>query len=190
MPMQKITSSTIPYATFSHAIHAHYQTVLKACPAELVNLFASSQAGATGQLEWWTPLPGRVIPFAQLSVVQQQQLRKTLTERQSALAEVITQLTHTDANTAAVLQQLKSALDVNCLYSINDQPVLVNWYTYYPATDTEAQSTVYVAADNAAVAMSASAARTAALKQAQPSRQWLWWLAVLALLALALALLW
>lgn len=188
MPMQKITSSTIPYATFSHAIHAHYQTVLKACPAELANLFASSQAGATGLLEWWTPLQGRVIPFAQLSVVQQQQLRKTLAERQSALAEVITQLTHTDANTAAVLQRLQSAMDINGLYSINDQPVLVNWYTEHPATDAEVQSTAYVAADNAAVAMSASAARTAALKQAQPSRQWLWWLAVLALVALGLAL--
>ncbi len=187
--MQTLMTRPISHSTLDSARYAQYQAALDACPAELGSVFARMQPSAEGLVQWCSPLAGAVRPFSQLSVVEQQHLLMLFAERKAMLSNHADALVSREQIAAAQnIIELLALADVSCLYSVGQQPVLVDWYGVDGITAPKLNSTDrYVAADNAATAMAAGAARMAALKNKQTGQGWLWWLLVLPLLALLLA---
>lgn len=166
--MQKIKHSSSLFSVLSSDSNAHRQVLLASSPA--LRVFAIPRCGDDWQLQWWTPLAGAVMPFTALSVVEQQQLLKVLAQQQSALASAVRDVSDTGQRTAA--QQLSALLnmaDYSRLYSVDGHPVMIDWHT---DADTQLAAVSDVAADNAAVAMAASAARLAATKNTQRTKDW------------------
>ena len=189
--MQKIVSSPHLYSALTSNADVCSQTLSEFCPAPLAYLFASRRCGRDGQLEWWSPLNGPAIPFIELSVVEQQQLLKVLAQHQAALAHLAQELVNTDQSSAAqVMGQLLRDTDFSRLYSIAQQPVVIDWQTALPDDRLQPQANAPSAADSAAVVMAASAARSARSTAAvKPLQRWRWLLLPL-LLMLGLAALW
>lgn len=154
--MQKIVRSPRLTSTLSSADHACSQALQAAGPAHLFNLFACIGPTDDGQLQWWSPLAGQVRPFMALSVVEQQQLLKILARRKNELADYAAELASRDQHdTAALLHKLLQHTDVSRVYSIDQQPVLIDWHDaalLQPAL-------IPSAADSAALVMAANAAK-------------------------------
>lgn len=154
--MQKIVRSPRLTSTLSSADYACSQALQAAGPAHLFNLFACIGPADDGHWQWQSPLPGQVRPFMALSVVEQQQLLKALALRKNQLADYAEALASRDQQeTAALLQKLLRHTDVSCLYSIDQQPVVIDWHDaalLQPAL-------IPSAADSAALVMAANAAK-------------------------------
>ncbi len=184
--MQKIVNSYHLYSALSSNADVHSQTLSEFCPAPLANLFASSRCGRDGQLEWWSSLNGPAIPFAELSVVEQQQLLKVLAQHQAALAHLAEELANTDQSSAAqVIAQLLGDTDFSRLYSVDQQPVVIDWQTALPDDRLQPQANAPSAADSAAVVMAASAAKSVrAMRTVKQTKRWPWLLLIVSLLVL------
>ena len=154
--MQKIVRSPRLTSTLSSADYACSQALQAVGPAHLFNLFACIGPADDGLWQWQSPLPGQVRPFMALSVVEQQQLLKALALRKNQLADYAEALASRDQQeTATLLQKLLRHTDVSCLYSIDQQPVVIDWHDaalLQPAL-------IPSAADSAALVMAANAAK-------------------------------
>ena len=106
---------------------------------------------------------------------------------QAALAHLADELANTDQNSVAeVIHKLLSDTDFSHLYSINQQPVVLDWQSALQAETMQLQAIAPSAADSAAVVMAASAAKSVRTSSAvKREKRWLWWLLVLPLLTLA-----
>lgn len=127
--MQRIIRSASLYSALSSDAHKQSETLLKHCPPHVSSLFASSRKGSDGVLEWWSPLGGQAIPFAELTEIQQQTLLKVLEQRKKSFENLAQQLDHTDqSDTAQTLRTLLIETDFSRLYSIDNQPVIIDWH--------------------------------------------------------------
>lgn len=187
--MQRIIRSPLLYSALNSDVETYSKILREVCPAQLANLFASSRCGSDGQLEWWSPLKGSVIPFLELSVVEQQQLLKVLAQRKAALAYRAEELAgEGQPNVAQMIRTLLSDTDFSNLYSIDQQPVVIEWQAALQGDRMQLQTIAPSAADSAAVVMAASAAKSVRTSRTvKPAKRRLLWLLILSLLALACA---
>lgn len=184
--MQRILRSSMLYSALSSETREQHQVLLKVCPPHLAQLFAIGRSGSDDQLEWWTPLGGQAKPYSALPDEQQKQLLKVFEQRKKSLAELAGHLEQQgQVAPAQTLRRLLSEIDVSKLYSIDNQPVLVE---YYPAVEAKvippvaAASTAALATGTAAVAVAPRVLKKRAL--------WPWLLLLLLLLGLALLAWW
>lgn len=187
--MQRIIRSPLLYSALNSDFETYSKTLRQVFPAQLANLFASSRRGSEGQLEWWSPLEGYAIPFAELSVFEQQQLLKVLAQYKAALAYRAEELAGKDQRSAAqIIRTLLSDTDFSRLYSIDRQPVVIEWQAVLQGDRMQLQTIAPSAADSAAVVMAASAAKSVRTSRTvKPAKRGLLWLLILSLLALACA---
>lgn len=189
--MQRVLRSPSVYAALSSAIDSRSDVLSHVCPTPLANMFASSRCGSDGQLEWWSPLEGHPVAFADLTVLEQQQLLKTLAQRKDELTQFAQELAAAGQDAAAqTLKILLSSTDASQLYSIDQQPVLVEWQATL-RDDLLPKQMLPSAADTAAMVMAANAAK--AFRVRRPLRQsipWSWLLFFIALLALVVSIRW
>lgn len=185
--MQKIFTSPRLYASLCSTDHLCSDALAALCPAHLSNVFASSRCAIDGRLEWWSSLAGHAVAFTELSVLEQQQLLKTLAQRKNELAQHAAALAATDQTDAAqALHALLSNSEQSTLYRIDQQPVLVEWQTRC-SDAVSAMPMPPSAADTAALVMAANAATALrAANTAKQTQDWLWLLLLLPLLVLAL----
>ncbi len=184
--MQRILRSSMLYSALSSETREQHQVLLKVCPPHLAQLFAIGRSGSDDQLEWWTPLGGQAKPYSALPDEPQKQLLKVFEQRQKSLAELADHLEQRGQTAPAqTLRRLLSEIDVSKLYSIDNQPVLVE---YYPAVETKVIPPVAVASA-AAVATGTTAAVAAAPRVLKKRALWPW-LLLLLLLGLALLVWW
>lgn len=177
--MQRILRSSMLYSALSSETREQHQLLLKVCPPHLAQLFAIGRSGSDDQLEWWTPLGGQAKPYSALTDEQQKELLKVFEQRKKSLAELADHLDkQAQAAPAQTLRRLLSEIDLNKLYSIDNQPVLVD---YYPAVETKVTPLV-AAASTAAVGVAPTLLKKRAL--------WPWLLLLLLLLGLALLAWW
>ena len=179
--MQRIVRTDRPYTDFPASAQAQLAALQQHCPPRVVNLFASAQASPQGTLEWWSELTGHPLAYAQLSAEQQTALLHQVEQSQQALRLIIDSLATEQPATAARLQPLLNALNSANLYSINEQPVVINWPNLASAT----------AAPSAPLTSSTSAAVSAAAAPKPGNKKyWPWLLLLLLVLALLLYGLW
>lgn len=182
--MQRILRSSMLYSALSSETREQHQVLLKVCPPHLAQLFAIGRSGSDDQLEWWTPLGGQAKPYSALPDEQQKQLLKVFEQRKKSLTELAGHLEQQgQVAPAQTLRRLLSEIDVSKLYSIDNQPVLVE---YYPAVEAKVIPPVAVASTAALAAGATVATATRVLK-----KRALWpWLLLLLLLGLALLAWW
>ena len=182
--MQRILRSSMLYSALSSETREQHQVLLKVCPPHLAQLFAIGRSGSDDQLEWWTPLGGQAKPYSALPDEQQKQLLKVFEQRKKSLTELAGHLEQQgQVAPAQTLRRLLSEIDVSKLYSIDNQPVLVE---YYPAVEAKVIPPVAVASTAALAAGATVATAPRVLK-----KRALWpWLLLLLLLGLALLAWW
>lgn len=127
--MQRIIRSASLYSALSSDAHKQSEILLKHCPPHVASVFASSRKGSDGVLEWWSPLGGQAIPFVELTEIHQQALLKVLEQRKKSFEDLAKQLDHTgQSDTAQTLRTLLIQTDFRRLYSIDNQPVVIDWH--------------------------------------------------------------
>ena len=153
-------------------------------PPNLAALFAASGGCEDGGRDWWSSLGGEPIPFNELTAEQQQELLIIVEQSKTAFASLVKQL-EDDGKTddAQIVRKIltQSHYSHSKLYSINQQPVFVQWH-WNSEPIPEPVSASHLAVDDAAGAMAASAVSAVTVKKPQ---RWPW---ILLLLLLLLAL--
>ena len=97
-------------------------------PPSVASLYALPKAGANNILEWWSPLGGQPMLYARLDEQQQGLLLEKYAQRQQSLQLLIDELTKLGRSESAhTLHCLLGEPNLDNLYSINDDPVLVRW---------------------------------------------------------------
>ncbi|MHC2146632.1 VWA domain-containing protein [Pseudomonas sp. 210_17 TE3656] len=97
-------------------------------PPSIAHLYAIPRQGRDGVLEWWSALEGQPHLYASLDHEQQAQLLKRYDERQAAVQQLAQELDRRgQAGAAQALSKLINAADLNNLYSINGEPLVVRW---------------------------------------------------------------
>lgn len=178
--MQRIVRTDRPYTDFSASAQAQLAALQQHCPPRVVNLFASAQASPQGALEWWSELTGQPLAYAQLTEEQQTALLHKVEQSQQALRLIIEQLTANQPAAARLLQQLLKAPTSANLFSINEQPVFIDWPNLPSAT---AATPSPLRTNNTIAAVPAS---TPASPKSANKKYWPWLLLLLLLLALLL----
>lgn len=181
--MQRIIRSTTHQGTGSEAVTCAIR-MRQITPPNLAALFSISRGPKGEKPEWWSPLGGEPTPFAELMPEQQQQLLIVVEQCKTAFASLAKQLDDQGkTDDAQMIRKLlmQSNYSHSNLYSIDQQPVLIEWQWDDEPTATPVPASPS-AVDDAAVAMAASAAPATAVKNRQ---RWPW---ILLLLLLLLAL--
>ncbi|MDR5900287.1 VWA domain-containing protein [Halomonas vilamensis] len=112
------------------------------CPPSIGNLFAIPREGRTGDLEWWTELPGQPRRLDELPAAEQAALQERLSQRLSALKSLIDELERRGDPAAAELQALPTAPALDTLYSVGGEPLLIRWAPIAPAPAASPTPTV------------------------------------------------
>ncbi|TDN50558.1 tellurite resistance protein TerA [Buttiauxella sp. JUb87] len=97
-------------------------------PPSLALLYATARRNSEGYLEWWTERQGLAKPFEALSDEEQLCVQSKRQQYQDILAGLIEQLiARGEEHSAYALQMLLThSRELNC-YSVNGEPVLINW---------------------------------------------------------------
>ena len=174
--MQRITRDEHATPHGLDALKDKIALILKHFPPSVASVYAIPRIGSGDVVEWWTELGGQPTRFHDLNDDQQAALLERYRQRQETLGLLADELvTRGQPEQAASLRTLIGAPDLNNLYSINGDPVVVRW-------GLQAQP---------AVATPAPAPVAAPVVVRRPRRLWPWWLlALLLLLGLLLWALW
>ncbi|MFK4232325.1 VWA domain-containing protein [Pseudomonas guariconensis] len=131
-----------------HAATALEQTVAlirQHFPPSIAHLYAIPRQGRDGVLEWWSELAGQPHLFDTLGRGQQTALLKRYEQRQAAVEQLAQELERRgQASASAALRTLIGPPDLNNLYSINDEPLVIRWA---PAKPTPAPMTKVIAVE-------------------------------------------
>ncbi|MFJ4143157.1 hypothetical protein [Pseudomonas sp. NPDC089734] len=155
-------------------LHRHF-------PPSVASLYAIPRTGPQDSLQWWSELGGQPLPYHSLDITAQQALLARYEQRQQAIRRLVDELgARGKIDESRALETLIAAPDLNNLYSLNDEPVVVRW-------GLSPQLPPVAPLSPAASPVPAPSPRT-------PSRHW-WlriplWLLLLPLLLLLLWLLW
>ncbi|ANI16303.1 MULTISPECIES: VWA domain-containing protein [Pseudomonas] len=97
-------------------------------PPSVASLFATPRQGEDGTLQWWSGLGGQPLPYNQLDAGAGQALLARYEQRQAAIAQLIEALEQRgNAQEVQMLRSLQGAPDLDNLYSLNQEPVVVRW---------------------------------------------------------------
>ncbi|MGM0600850.1 MAG: hypothetical protein ACQETH_13650, partial [Candidatus Rifleibacteriota bacterium] len=120
-----------------HKFYGHLQAVLKAIdPSGSMNqMFARPESvsdadGSDTEMEWSTELEGKITSFNKLDAEQQKQVASTLSanlEKIRAYAEANQNKGGIEKDYAQYLKAVAMSPDLNQIFVINNQPVLVHW---------------------------------------------------------------
>lgn len=126
--MQRVVIENYPYYAALQALDAKVALIVKHFPPSVASLYALPKAGADGRLEWWSPLGGQPTLYANLDEQQQALLLQKYAQRQQSLQLLIDELKKLGRSEQAnTLHSLLGEPNLDNLYSINDDPVLVRW---------------------------------------------------------------
>ncbi len=177
--MQRVTRTSASFSPSNTTAIEKMQMLARFCPPHLLSLFATPRKGYSDTLEWWSPLGGQPQSIASLPKEKQEELLKLYDQRQDSLAELANQLAAKQQPAAAeAIRSLLGKPNLNNLYSVDNQPVLISWDTEPPVVP--APPIVPPVAPVAATVTPAPAKR----------RLWPWLLALLLLLLLLGLLAW
>ena len=169
--MQRITRDEHAPSAGLEALNAKIALILKHFPPSVASVYAIPRMGSGDVVEWWTELGGQPTRFHDLNEDQQAALLERYRQRQETLGLLADELaSRGQPDQAASLRTLIGAPDVNALYSINGDPVVVRWGVAPPPV------------------VAPPAPRTVVVRRVW--RGWPWWLLGLLLLGLLLWALW
>ena len=132
--MQRITRDEHASPTGLGALEAKIALILKHFPPSVASVYAIPRIGSGQVLEWWSELGGQPTRFHDLSEAQQAALLARYHQRQASLGLLADELVaRGEAEQAASLRGLIGPPDLNNLYSINGDPVVVRWGLKPPA---------------------------------------------------------
>ncbi|MGV2835171.1 hypothetical protein, partial [Pseudomonas shirazensis] len=170
--MQRVTRDTRPAQDDPRVLEQAMAIIVRHFPASIANLYATPRTGQDGVREWWSPLEGQPQRYHDLTSEQQTTLLRVYEQRQDALRQLVGELKERgQEQEASVLRALIGPANLEHLYSVNGDPLLVRWAQPAPVKPAPV---------------------AAAPVPAPPPRRWIWlpWflLPLLGLLLLALAL--
>ncbi|MFT0211606.1 hypothetical protein VQ643_03190 [Pseudomonas sp. F1_0610] len=177
--MQRVIRTSYPFSPVNQTAHEKMQLLADFCSPHLLSLYAVARNGHDNILEWWSPLGGQPIAVTSLPAEQQQALLQLYQQRQNSLSDIAKQLTHTQPVVADAINSLIGTPALHNLYSIDNQPVLINWDSEPP-----------VLLEPPPVAPAVPLAVPAAIEVTTQRRLWPWLLALLLLLLLLGLLAW
>lgn len=175
--MQRISrdATSCPPALL-RALEGKVELLHRYFPPSVASLYAIPRTGSEETLQWWSELGGQPLQYRTLNTMAQQALVAICTQRQQAIKLLVDELqSRGKGEDAQALGTLLGAPDLDNLYSLNGEPVLIRWCLPLPATPVISKRTT--------------------LPAAKPLAQRWWlrmpaWLLVLPLLLLLLWLLW
>ncbi|UVL78730.1 VWA domain-containing protein [Pseudomonas putida] len=126
--MQRVTRDTSPAKDDLRVLEQAMAIIVRHFPPSIAHLFATPRNGKDGLREWWSELQGQPHRYHDLGAEQQAALLRLYDERQEAVHQLVSKLESLgQANDAALLRKLIGPADLNNLYSINGQPLVVRW---------------------------------------------------------------
>jgi len=183
--MQRITRDPASHPPeLLRALESKVELLRRHFPPSVASLYAIPRAGSDNTLQWWSELGGQPLPYRSLDATAQHALLARYTQRQEAISLLVDDLlARSKAEDAQALRSLVGSPDLDNLYSLNEEPVVIRWGLPAPSLASE------LSPANAATV--APRARPATI--ARSRRGWLripFWLVWLPLLLLMLWLLW
>ncbi|TPG87395.1 vWA domain-containing protein [Pseudomonas mandelii] len=110
------------------ALQAKVALIQKHFPPTVASLFAIPRMGSGDVLEWWTELGGQPTPYADLNEDAQRRLLETYEVRQTSLGQLADELQRRGQPTEAEdLRSLLGTPELDKLYSLNGEPLVVRW---------------------------------------------------------------
>ncbi|WP_392892602.1 VWA domain-containing protein [Pseudomonas migulae] len=110
------------------ALQAKVALIQKHFPPTVASLFAIPRMGSGEVLEWWTELGGQPTPYADLNEDARRRLLETYEVRQTSLGQLADELQKRGQPTVAEdLRSLLGAPELDKLYSLNGEPLVVRW---------------------------------------------------------------
>ena len=126
--MQRITRDEHATSAGLDALKAKIALILKHFPPSVASVYAIPRLGSGDVVEWWTELGGQPTRFHELDEDRQVALLERYHQRQETLGLLADELvTRGQSEQAASLRTLIGPPDLNNLYSINGDPVVVRW---------------------------------------------------------------
>lgn len=126
--MQRVVRDTQANQEAAAVLEQTVALIRQHFPPSIAHLYAIPRQGREGVLEWWSELEGQPHLYASLDREHQAQLLKRYEERQGAVQQLAQELDRRGQAVAAqALNKLISAPDLNNLYSINGEPLVVRW---------------------------------------------------------------
>ncbi|GFM87831.1 hypothetical protein PSCICO_32300 [Pseudomonas cichorii] len=102
-------------------LHRHF-------PPSVASLYAIPRAGTQDTLQWWSELGGQPLTYESLGPTARQALLARYEQRQQAIRQLADELkARGKTEDSQALNTLIGAPDLNNLYSLNDEPVVVRW---------------------------------------------------------------
>ncbi|OLF51163.1 VWA domain-containing protein [Pseudomonas chlororaphis] len=109
------------------ALSAKVALIQKHFPPTVASLYAIPRKGSGEVLEWWTELGGQPTPYAELNEDQQRRLLDLYQQRQEALGRLADELQNRNQPEAASLRTLIGPPELEDLYSLNGEPLVIRW---------------------------------------------------------------
>ncbi len=131
--MQRVIRDTQASPQGMSALQDKVALIQKHFPATVANLFAIPRMGSGEVLEWWTELGGQPTPYAELNEDAQRRLLQTYEVRQTSLGQLADELQKRGQTTDAdALRSLIGTPELDTLYSLNGEPLVVRWNQLKP----------------------------------------------------------
>ena len=126
--MQRVTRDTSPPPQGVAQLDAKIALIHKHFPPIIASLYARPRLGSDGVLEWWSELGGQPQPYHALKDIQHAPLLEKYAQRQAALGQLADELQRQgDTDSAQQLRTLIGPPDLDNLYSLNGDPLVVRW---------------------------------------------------------------
>ncbi|TDF79855.1 VWA domain-containing protein [Pseudomonas sp. H9] len=126
--MQRVLRDTQANQEAASVLEQTVALIRQHFPPSIAQLYAIPRQGRDGVLEWWSTLEGQPHLYASLERDQQAQLLQRYEERQAAVQQLAQELDRRGQPAAAqALNKLIGSPDLNNLYSINGEPLVVRW---------------------------------------------------------------
>lgn len=134
--MQRISPDATPCtAALLRALESKVELLHRYFPPSVASLYAIPRTGGEETLQWWSELGGQPLQYRNLNTTAQQALVARYTQRQQAIRLLAAELqSRGQGEDAQALSTLIGAPDLDNLYSLNEEPVIIRWGLPLPAT--------------------------------------------------------
>lgn len=184
--MQRVVRDTQASKEAAATLEETVAVIRQHFPPSIAHLYAIRRQGRDGVLEWWSELAGQPHLYTSLDRQQQATLLQLYEERQAAVAQLAQELARRgQAGSAAALNSLVGPPDLNNLYSVNGEPLVIRWGQPAPAPAPK-PAPVSSKTPEPVVAIPAPAPKPITARPVARRRRVVLWPWLLALLLLAL----
>ncbi|RKS21643.1 von Willebrand factor type A domain-containing protein [Pseudomonas sp. WPR_5_2] len=126
--MQRVIRDAQATSEGMSALQAKVALIQKHFPPTVASLFAIPRMGSGDVMEWWTELGGQPTPYADLNEDARRRLLETYEVRQTSLGQLADELQKRGQSTEADdLRSLLGTPELDKLYSLNGEPLVVRW---------------------------------------------------------------